>query len=72
VLLDIDLPKLNGLEVARALRARADPSRPGRMLLVAITGLGGEEFRQRTREAGFDHHLVKPIDLTSLDSLLRQ
>jgi signal transduction histidine kinase len=72
VLLDIDLPKLNGLEVARALRSRADPSRPERMLLVAITGLGGEEFRQRTREAGFDHHLVKPIDLSSLDSLLRQ
>jgi signal transduction histidine kinase len=72
VLLDIDLPKLNGLEVARALRSRADGSRRGRMLLVAITGLGGEEFRQRTKEAGFDHHLVKPIDLTSLDSLLRR
>jgi signal transduction histidine kinase/CheY-like chemotaxis protein len=72
VLLDIDLPTLNGLEVARALRSRADGSRRGRMLLVAITGLGGEEFRQRTRDAGFDHHLVKPIDLSSLDTLLRQ
>ena len=72
VLLDIDLPSLNGLEVARRLRTRVDPSRPDRMLLVAITGLGGHEFRQRTKEAGFDHHLVKPIDFKSLDSLLRQ
>jgi len=72
VLLDIDLPSLNGLEVARRLRTRVDPSHPDRMLLVAITGLGGHEFRQRTKEAGFDHHLVKPIDFKSLDSLLRQ
>jgi signal transduction histidine kinase len=71
VLLDIDLPSLNGLEVARRLRTRVDPSRADRMLLVAITGLGGHEFRQRTKEAGFDHHLVKPIDFKSLDSLLR-
>ena len=72
VLLDIDLPSLNGLEVARRLRTRLDPARADRMLLVAITGLGGHEFRQRTKEAGFDHHLVKPIDFKSLDSLLRQ
>ena len=72
VLLDIDLPSLNGLEVARRLRTRVDPSRADRMLLVAITGLGGHEFRQRTKDAGFDHHLVKPIDFKSLDSLLRQ
>ncbi len=72
VLLDIDLPSLNGLEVARRLRTHLDPARADRMLLVAITGLGGHEFRQRTKEAGFDHHLVKPIDFKSLDSLLRQ
>ena len=42
------------------------------MLLVAITGLGGHEFRKQTKEAGFDHHLVKPIDFKSLESLLRQ
>ena len=72
VLLDIDLPSLDGLEVARRLRTRVDPSRPDRMLLVAITGLGGHEFRKQTKEAGFDHHLVKPIDFKSLESLLRQ
>jgi len=72
VLLDIDLPSLNGLEVARRLRTRVDPARADRMLLVAITGLGGHEFRQRTKDAGFDHHLVKPIDFKSLDSLLGQ
>ena len=67
MLLDIGLPWLDGLEVARRLRTHLDPARADRMLLVAITGLGGHEFRQRTKEAGFDHHLVKPIDFKSLD-----
>jgi CheY-like chemotaxis protein len=58
---------MNGLEVARRLRA-AQPSRP--TLLVAITGFGQEEDRRRTAEAGFDHHLVKPIDPEVLPSLL--
>jgi signal transduction histidine kinase/CheY-like chemotaxis protein len=67
VLLDIDLPALNGLEVARRLRAAPNG---GRILLVATTGLGGEDDRRSTREAGFDHHLVKPIDLAALEALL--
>ncbi len=70
VLLDIDLPRLDGLEVARQLRARWIPDRGRRPLLVATTGLGRDVDRERTRQAGFDHHLVKPIDLTSLESLL--
>ena len=70
VLLDIDLPRLDGLEVARQLRARWIPDRGRRPLLVATTGLGRDVDRERTRQAGFDHHLVKPIDLTSLQSLL--
>jgi len=70
VLLDIDLPELDGLEVARQLRARWIPNGGQRPLLVATTGLGRDVDRERTKQAGFDHHLVKPIDLRSLESLL--
>ena len=67
VLLDLGLPRLDGLEVARRLRSLCGPTRP---LLVATTGFGQDEDRRRTAEAGFDHHLVKPIDLGALESLL--
>jgi two-component system CheB/CheR fusion protein len=70
VLLDIDLPQLDGLEVARRLRSIWSLGTGRRALLVATTGLGRELDRARTKQAGFDHHLVKPIDLTSLQSLL--
>ena len=69
VLLDINLPKLDGLTVARALRARGAPF-DKRPLLVATSGLGRQVDRERTKEAGFDHHLVKPVDLDSLESWL--
>lgn len=67
VLLDLGMPGMNGLEVAR--RLRADPALR-HVLLVALTGWGQSEDRRRTREAGFDHHLVKPADLDALQSLL--
>ncbi|HEV8479846.1 MAG TPA: PAS domain S-box protein [Candidatus Eisenbacteria bacterium] len=67
VLLDIDLPDLPGLEVAR--RLRADP-RTRDIRLVALTGFGQREDRRRTREAGFDEHLVKPVDPKELKKLL--
>jgi CheY-like chemotaxis protein len=67
VLLDIGLPGMDGYTVARHLRAT--PGLDG-ALLVAITGYGREEDRQRSRDAGFDHHLVKPLDLDALQSLL--
>jgi len=67
ILLDISLPGIDGLEVARRVRARGGAHRP---LLVAVTGLGRDEDRRRSAEAGFDHHLVKPIDLASLAALL--
>jgi len=63
VLLDIGLPKLNGYDTARRIRQQAG-SRD--MLLVALTGWGQDEARQRSREAGFDFHFVKPIDPTVL------
>ena len=68
VLLDIGLPELDGLEVARSLRARADGPRP---LLVAITGFGQAEDRARTAAAGFDHHLTKPVDPKLLQTLMQ-
>ena len=68
VLLDIGLPKLDGLEVARSLRARDDGPRP---LLVAMTGFGQAEDRARTAAAGFDHHLTKPVDPKLLQTLLQ-
>jgi PAS domain S-box-containing protein len=67
VLLDIGMPEMDGYEVARAIRARETD---GRVPLVALTGWGQEEDRRRAREAGFDHHLVKPADIDALKALL--
>jgi CheY-like chemotaxis protein/two-component sensor histidine kinase len=64
-LLDIGLPVMDGYEVARRLRADSAAVR-----LVAITGYGQDADRRRSREAGFDRHLVKPIDLESLQRVL--
>jgi PAS domain S-box-containing protein len=66
-LLDIGLPGMDGNELARRLRAQ--PETAGAML-IAVTGYGQECDRKRTLEAGFDHHLVKPIDTRRLDALL--
>ena len=68
VLLDIGMPGMNGYEVARALRT-CFPEHA--TTLVALTGWGQEDDRRRAREAGFDHHLVKPADLDVLQHLLR-
>ncbi|HEX2465339.1 MAG TPA: ATP-binding protein [Thermoanaerobaculia bacterium] len=68
VLLDIGMPKLNGYEVCR--RLRAEPWGAG-LLIVAVTGWGQDSDKQRAREAGFDHHLTKPMDPTALYDLLK-
>jgi DNA-binding response OmpR family regulator len=66
VLLDIGLPKLSGNDVARRIReARGDG-----VLLVAVTGWGQEEDRRRAWEAGFDHHLTKPVDPQAIARLI--
>jgi signal transduction histidine kinase/FixJ family two-component response regulator len=65
VLLDIGLPGMDGYEVARRLRASR-----GRAMLVAVSGYGRDEDRRLSREAGFAHHFVKPVELASLRSLL--
>jgi signal transduction histidine kinase len=67
VLLDIGLPKLDGYEVAQ--RIRHQPWGQG-MVLIALTGWGEETDRQRSTAAGFDHHLVKPVDPSTLLHLL--
>jgi len=66
VLLDIGLPKISGFDVARGIRA----ARGAGVLIVAITGWGQEEDRQRSREAGFDHHFTKPVDIEGLFELI--
>lgn len=68
VLLDIGLPLMDGYEVAR--RLRVDPVTRD-ALLVAVTGYGQERDRQLARDAGFDHHLVKPVDPERLQEVLR-
>ena len=67
VLLDIGLPGIDGLELARRLRARPGTAHA---LLIAITGYGQDSDRQQILQAGFDHHLVKPIDIAQLYTLL--
>jgi PAS domain S-box-containing protein len=67
VLLDIGLPRLNGLEVARKLRHELGLRQA---LLIAMTGYGQETDRRRSREAGFDAHLVKPLELSVLTGLI--
>ncbi|HLJ95599.1 MAG TPA: response regulator [Gemmataceae bacterium] len=67
VLLDIGLPGMNGYDVARQLRHQAGHSR---LMIAAVTGYGQEEDRRRSREAGFDEHMVKPINPAALEQLL--
>lgn len=59
ILLDLGLPGMSGLDLCRAIRLRSPPERP---LIVALTGRGHEDDRRRTVEAGFDAHVVKPVD----------
>jgi PAS domain S-box-containing protein len=68
-LLDIGLPEMDGTELARRLRLL--PAGAG-AVLVAVTGYGQESDRERTRAAGFDHHLVKPLDVKTLFSILER
>jgi CheY-like chemotaxis protein len=68
VLLDLGLPGIDGYEVARQIRGT--PLGKG-ALLVALTGWGRNEDRQRTASAGFDAHIVKPIDYEQLTQLIR-
>jgi CheY-like chemotaxis protein len=69
ILLDIGLPVMDGYEVARRCRGQKDLEQT---MLVAMTGYGKEEDRRRSQEAGFNVHLVKPVNLEDLRMLLNQ
>ena len=69
ILMDIGLPKINGFEAARRIREQSRGKKP---VLVALTGWGQDEDRQRSREAGFDAHVVKPVDPDALTNLLSE
>lgn len=65
--LDLGMPGMDGYEVAREVRQRPDGQN---VLLIALTGWGQEDDRRRTREAGFDYHLVKPAELSDLQAIM--
>ena len=67
VVLDIGMPELDGYEVARRVRERRSTS----VALIAVTGWGKDEDKARAFIAGFDHHLLKPVDPDELSSLLQ-
>jgi PAS domain S-box-containing protein len=66
-ILDIGMPGMSGYEVARRIRSEAWGKR---MMLIALTGWGQEEDKKKAFEAGFDHHLIKPIDPDALEALM--
>jgi CheY-like chemotaxis protein len=67
IILDLGLPGVDGFEIARRLRGNPDTND---VVLIALSGYGGDEARQKTREIGFDYHLVKPADLDMLHQIL--
>jgi CheY-like chemotaxis protein len=67
MILDIGMPRLTGDRVARAVRGEPWG---GRVLLVAVTGWGEPEDKERASAAGFDHHLTKPIDIDVIERLI--
>jgi CheY-like chemotaxis protein len=67
VLLDIGLPRLNGFDACRRIREQPWGKN---MVLVALTGWGQDEDRRKSKDAGFDHHMVKPVDYDVLMNLL--
>jgi CheY-like chemotaxis protein len=66
VFLDLGMPRMDGAEAAKRMRTLPDGAQT---ILIALTGWGQEHDRQRTRAAGFDHHLLKPIEPHSLEQL---
>jgi signal transduction histidine kinase/PAS domain-containing protein len=68
VLLDLDLPKLSGYEACRRIR---ELPFGGEMVLVAVTGWGADDDRRKAKEAGFDHHLVKPVEPAAVEKLVQ-
>ena len=70
-LIDIGLPEIDGYEVARRFRELEKQAKQ-KIKLIAITGYGQDEDIRRSREAGFDHHFVKPVDFDCLLDALKE
>jgi DNA-binding response OmpR family regulator len=68
-LIDVGLPDVDGYQVAQRIRATAEGKR---MMLIALTGRGLPEDRQRSHSAGFDVHVVKPVDPANLNDIFRR
>jgi len=66
VLLDIGLPGMSGYEVAKALRKEMGPA----LILIAVSGFGQKEDKAKAHEAGFDHHLTKPVSIAEIEKLI--
>jgi CheY-like chemotaxis protein len=62
------MPKLNGYDVAREIRSQCN----SHVTLIAVTGWGQEQDKSRAREAGFDHHLTKPVEVATIEKILDQ
>jgi two-component system CheB/CheR fusion protein len=69
IILDLDLPDVSGYEVATKLRAEPELAEK---LIVAVSGFGHEQAKERSRRSGIDHHLTKPISLNQLLALLNR
>ena len=67
VLLDIGLPKMNGYDVCGEIRKARSRNKP---VIVALTGWGQDEDRKRSTQAGFDAHVIKPVDYRALEELI--
>ena len=68
VLLDLGLPRMHGHDVCRQIRERIAPHHP---LMIAITGHGRQDIQERSYEAGFNAHLLKPVDFEKLEGLIK-
>ena len=69
IFLDIGMAKMNGFDACRSIRAKSREKQP---IIVALTGWGQADDKRRSREAGFDHHLVKPLEPQVLERFLAE
>jgi CheY-like chemotaxis protein len=71
ILLDLNMPGMDGFETARRIREQGESNTVSKTVkLIALTGYGQEEDMQRTKDAGFDSHLVKPVNVEELEKIL--
>ncbi len=69
IFLDIAMPKLNGFDVCKVIREQAWAKD---IVVIALTGWGQDDAREKSKEAGFDHHMVKPIELSALEPIVQE